>query len=56
MKVGDTVKFLIPFTQEEKEERFLVMEVVDTIVIVQFVCDLQVKPLHTYLREDLVKI
>lgn len=56
MKPGDTVKFLTPFTPEEKEERFLLMEVVDTIVIVKAICDLPIRPTFTYLKEDLVKI
>jgi hypothetical protein len=53
IRVGDTVKFLSPLTEEEGGERFIVIEHRGPRVLVEAVCDMRVKPTFVYEAADL---
>jgi hypothetical protein len=47
-RVGDTVKFLAPLTDEEVRERFIVIELRGPRVLVEAVCDMRLRPTFVY--------
>jgi hypothetical protein len=53
LKLGKTVKFVTPATAEEAEERFIVLELRGDRVLVEFICDLAIRPTFVYLIQDL---
>lgn len=54
MNVGDVVRFAVPQTEEERVERFIVLELRGPRVLVEFICDMSIKPTFTYPAEDLI--
>ena len=55
LNVGDKVKFSTPLTDDEAEERFVVIEYRGTRLLVEAVCDMRLKPTFVYQVEDLVR-
>jgi len=55
LQVGQLVKFANPETANEKIERFTVVELRGTRVLVEFVCDLNIKPTFVYLVSEMVE-
>lgn len=53
LDVGQTVRFREPLTDDEREERFIVIELRGERVLVEFICDMNIKPHHVYLMADL---
>lgn len=54
LQVGQTVRFTEPKSPDEETERFIVLELRGDRVLVEFVCDMRIKPTHVYLAADLV--
>lgn len=53
MRIGDVVRFRNPMTDDERVERFVVVEPRGARVLVRFVCDLPIAPTFVYLATDL---
>lgn len=53
-QVGQTVKFLVPTTDDEAAERFIVRELRGPRVLVEYMCDMGIRPTFVYLASDLV--
>ena len=54
MKAGDIVRFANPLTDDEQDERFIVLEVRGPRVLVEFVCDMHIRPTFAYMVAELV--
>lgn len=54
MQVGDVVRFAAPETEDEKSERFVVLELRGERTLVEFVCEMNIKPTFVYRTADLV--
>jgi hypothetical protein len=54
VEVGQVVKFAVPQTPNEINERFVVLELRGDRVLVQFVCEMNLKPTFVYLCGDMV--
>ena len=54
LAIGQVVQFAHPLTDDEKVERFLVLELRGDRVLVEFICDWLVRPTFSYLESDLV--
>ena len=54
MQVGQQVKFAAPMTDDEAAERFTVVELRGERVLVEFICDMPLRPQFVYLAADLV--
>ena len=52
--VGQTVKFAVPNSPDEETERFIVLELRGDRVLVEFICDMRIKPTSVYLVTDMV--
>lgn len=52
--VGQIVKFVAPLTDDERQERFKVCELRGARVLVEFICDMSIRPTFVYLAADLV--
>ena len=55
LQIGQLVKFATPETANEKMERFTVVELRGTRVLVEFVCELAIKPTFVYLVSEMVE-
>lgn len=55
LQVGQLVKFANPQSANEMIERFTVVELRGTRVLVEFVCDLAIKPTFVYLVSEMVE-
>lgn len=53
MNIGDIVKFSHPATSDEVVERFLVRELRGDRVLVEFVCNMTIRPTFVYFAADL---
>lgn len=53
LTVGQTVKFLNPLSDDERQERFTVIELRDDRVLVEFICGMNIRPQFLYLTADL---
>lgn len=51
---GQIVKFVAPLSDDERQERFKVLEPRGERVLVEFVCDMRIRPTFVYLAADLV--
>jgi hypothetical protein len=51
---GQIVKFVAPVSDNERHERFKVLELRGPRVLVEFVCDMSIRPTFVYLAADLV--
>lgn len=56
LAVGQTVKFANPLSDDERDERFTVVELRGDRVLVEFICDMRVKPQSVSLAADLESI
>ncbi len=54
LAVGQSVKFINPLTDDERGERFTVLELRGERVLVEFICDMTIRPTSVYLAEDLI--
>ena len=52
--VGQTVQFAAPLSDDEADERFVVIELRGPRVLVEFVCEMNLRPQSVYLIEDLI--
>jgi hypothetical protein len=52
--VGQIVKFVAPVSDDECQERFKVLEFRGARVLVEFICDMSLRPTFVYLAADLV--
>lgn len=52
--IGQLVKFAAPITTAEESERFTVLELRGDRILVQFVCDLTIKPTSVYSTADMI--
>ena len=52
--VGQIVKFVAPLTDDERQERFKVCELRGARLLVEFMCDMSIRPTFVYLAADLV--
>lgn len=52
---GDIVRFKEPQSVDEESERFAVIELRGDRVLVEFICDMRLKPTFSYWARDLVK-
>lgn len=55
MHNGQTVKFSNPTNEAERAERFIVLELRGPRVLVEFICDMSIKPTAAYLADDLIE-
>jgi hypothetical protein len=55
LQVGQTVRFAAPESPDEEAERFIVLELRGDRVLVEFICNMRIKPTHVYLVADLVQ-
>jgi hypothetical protein len=55
LQVGQEVRFAEPMSADEASERFVVVELRGPRVLVEFICDMAIKPQSVYLAADLVK-
>jgi hypothetical protein len=55
-KVGDMVRFLQPLSDDEASERFRVLELRGDRILVEAICDMQVKPTFVYPARDLMSV
>lgn len=55
LQVGQTVRFAVPKSPDEETERFVILELRGDRVLVEFICDMRIKPTHVYLIADLVE-
>jgi hypothetical protein len=53
MPIGGVVKFRAPMSSDEAQERFVVIEHRGERVLVEFVCDMAIRPQSVYLADDL---
>ena len=53
MKVGDVVRFAAPETEDEESERFVVLDLRGDRTLVEFVCEMNIKPTFVYQTADL---
>lgn len=54
MRIGDVVRFSEPQTKDEEEERFVVLELRGDRALVEFICDMSIRPNFVYRTADLV--
>jgi hypothetical protein len=54
LSVGETVKFAAPLTDDERVERFTVIELRGHRVLVEYICDMRLKPQSVYFVADLI--
>ena len=52
--VGQIVKFVAPLTDDERQERFKVCELRGARLLVEFMCDMSIRPTFVYLAANLV--
>jgi hypothetical protein len=52
--VGQIVKFVSPLSDDERQERFKILELRGARVLVEFVCDMSIRPTFVYLAADWV--
>lgn len=52
--IGQRVKFAAPLNEDERQERFTVVELRGDRVLVEFICDMNIRPSFVYLTADLV--
>jgi hypothetical protein len=55
LQVGQEVRFAEPMSADEATERFVVVELRGPRVLVEFICDMAIKPQQVYLAADLVQ-
>ena len=56
LAVGQTIKFANPLSDDKRDERFTVVELRGDRVLVEFICDMRIKPQSVYLASDLEPI
>lgn len=56
LAVGQSVKFINPLTDDERGERFIVLELRSERVLVEFICDMTIRPTFVYPTADLVSV
>jgi len=54
LAVGQRVKFTAPLNDDERDERFTVLELRGERVLVEFICDMNIRPTFAYSPADLV--
>ena len=54
MQISQQVKFAAPLTADEATERFVVVELRGERVLVEFICDMPIRPTFVYIAADLV--
>ena len=52
--IGQRVKFTAPLNDNERQERFTVIELRGNRVLVEFICDMSIRPTFVFLSADLV--
>ncbi len=55
-EVGDVVRFAAPLSDDEAVETFKVLELRESRVLVEAICDMSLKPTFVYSSSDLVKV
>ena len=56
LAVGQLVRFIAPLNEDEREEKFTVLELRGERVLVEFVCGMSIWPTFVYLAGDLVPV
>ncbi len=54
LQVGQAVRFAEPRSPDEETEQFIVLELRGDRVLVEFMCDMRIKPTYVYLVAELV--
>ena len=56
LAVGQLVRFISPLTEDERGENFTVLELRGERALVEFVCEMNIRPTFVYLAADLMPV
>ena len=56
LAVGQLVRFVAPLSEDERGEKFTVLELRGERALVEFVCEMSIRPTFVYLAADLIPV